>query len=218
MTRKEMIKRLNEGEDLLDLSIEKWQDIVMGKGRDEGPDNCALCYFHRELNPPQDKDKYFSCDRCVIFQDTCKVSCHGTPYARYAMRPYERTDEAEEMLAYLIGLKEKIVKERMGHEEWRLTDYERELLKEIIRKILGDYQDKEEKAVIARAIWLVIDIVDEIGIVQKEIDKLLVKREELKRRLNQMWKEIRYEQVIKKGETQERNDNRGVFGSIKKGK
>jgi hypothetical protein len=42
MTRKEMLQRLeNENSaDLIDLAIQKWEDIVLGIGIDEGPDNC----------------------------------------------------------------------------------------------------------------------------------------------------------------------------------
>ena len=57
MTREEMLKRLDAGEDPLDLSIEKWRDIVKHLNGivkfgeydwriEKGRDNCALCETH----------------------------------------------------------------------------------------------------------------------------------------------------------------------------
>jgi len=82
LNRKEMLKRLyDKGEDPLELSIEKWEDIynaikrlrkytpgVIGKLED-GANNCALCEV---LNS--------ECEYCPIAQTTNSKSCLGTPY------------------------------------------------------------------------------------------------------------------------------------------
>ena len=75
MNRKEMIERLEKGEDALELSIEKWQDIVDGKGEDEGTANCALCYLYAsEL-----------CEDCPVSEKTeGYIDCIGTPYDDYS--------------------------------------------------------------------------------------------------------------------------------------
>jgi len=65
MTRKEMIERLMKGEDPLDLSIEKWEDIVehlkkissfeeYDERLEKGQYNCALCELYLKM-PTQGK-------------------------------------------------------------------------------------------------------------------------------------------------------------------
>lgn len=51
-------------------SIRKWQRIVAGTGRDEGPNNCPLCklFWHAH------------CQRCPVFKVTELENCGGTPY------------------------------------------------------------------------------------------------------------------------------------------
>lgn len=46
MERDDMIRRLDAGEKAIDLTIEKWEDMLDGTGIDEGGDNCACCYVH----------------------------------------------------------------------------------------------------------------------------------------------------------------------------
>jgi len=72
MDREEMLKRLKKGEDPLELSIEKWQDIVDGKGGDDGPKNCALC------------EVYVWCHGCPVSEKTGSSSCDDTPYNQYS--------------------------------------------------------------------------------------------------------------------------------------
>jgi len=83
LDRKEMLKRLyDKGEDPLELSIEKWEDIynaikrlrkyipnTIGKLED-GVHNCALCEiaFHSD------------CKGCPIARATNSRRCIGTPY------------------------------------------------------------------------------------------------------------------------------------------
>jgi len=73
MNRTEMLKRLEAGEDPLDLSIEKWEDIYYRGTYDEGTFNCALCEI------------FFSncCAECVIYQYTDEHACLGTPYEKW---------------------------------------------------------------------------------------------------------------------------------------
>jgi len=66
MDREEMLERLAGGEDALEISIRKWEDIVAGKGKNEGASNCALC------------EKY-GCLICPVQKITHKSGCLGTP-------------------------------------------------------------------------------------------------------------------------------------------
>jgi len=81
----EMIKRLDAGENPIDVSIKKWEDALefaeSCKVHDYSffgdiwymvlfADNCALCY------------KYIDdgCRCCPIFLKTGKAACYGTPF------------------------------------------------------------------------------------------------------------------------------------------
>lgn len=81
MTPEEMRRRLEAGEDPLDLSIQKWQDIVDGKGEEQGWKNCALC-------------QVYSCEGCPI-AEAGYVFCHGTPYETYCDARDRGATEAE---------------------------------------------------------------------------------------------------------------------------
>lgn len=50
MEIEDMIKRLDAGEKAIDLSIEKWEDILNGTGTDGSAGNCACCYVDTEGN------------------------------------------------------------------------------------------------------------------------------------------------------------------------
>ncbi|GAH69020.1 unnamed protein product [marine sediment metagenome] len=56
MKRKDMIRRLDAGEKAIDLSIEKFEDMLNGNGSDDGSANCACCYTDGEG----------SCTTCAI--------------------------------------------------------------------------------------------------------------------------------------------------------
>ncbi len=77
MNPTEMIERLENGEDPLTLSIEKWQDIVNDKGKhkhlDQGCDNCALCETY------QVREKELPCHKCPVYLFTKHSGCQGTP-------------------------------------------------------------------------------------------------------------------------------------------
>ncbi len=75
MTREEMLRRLGEGEDPLEIAIQKWEDIRLGAPSFYGANNCALCeYFHGEGH---------GCKYCPIYRYTKKVICAGTPYDEF---------------------------------------------------------------------------------------------------------------------------------------
>jgi hypothetical protein len=58
----------------LEGSIEKWEKIVMGTGKDEGCSNCPLC----------EEFWNYQCKDCPVRQATGQIYCRGTPYAKWA--------------------------------------------------------------------------------------------------------------------------------------
>ena len=54
-------------------SIEKWERIVAGTGRDYGANNCALC------------DRFPSCIGCPVMEKTGLPSCENSPYDDWRM-------------------------------------------------------------------------------------------------------------------------------------
>lgn len=68
-----MLRKLEAGEDPLELAIQKWQDIVDDKGENQGTANCALCqkYFTAE---------HVNCGGCPVFAKTGVEGCADTPY------------------------------------------------------------------------------------------------------------------------------------------
>jgi len=58
----------------LKKSIEKWEKIVMEKGKDLGFLNCALCKLFVEDE----------CVDCPVYIKTGRRSCRGTPYENWA--------------------------------------------------------------------------------------------------------------------------------------
>jgi len=79
-----MLARLKKGEDPLELSIEKWQDIVDGKGRNFGDKNCALCEVDFIAEETNDEDYLHQCQTCIIFKKTGQEGCNETPYTNYS--------------------------------------------------------------------------------------------------------------------------------------
>lgn len=78
MKRTKMIEELASGEDPLEVSIKKWEDIVNEKGTDMGRDNCALCYEYYFCHQDNRYDEY--CYGCPIYEKTGEDSCKDTPY------------------------------------------------------------------------------------------------------------------------------------------
>ena len=103
MTHKNMLKRLQKGDDPLKVSIEKWKDIVAGTGKDLGRWNCALC------------NRFYAddCLFCPVRQRTDKPCCHGTPYEDWGQRKsmlYHSLIAAYRELDFLKSLKLKSLK------------------------------------------------------------------------------------------------------------
>lgn len=74
-------------------SIRKWQKIVAGTGKDQGPDNCPLC----ELFWNNKK-----CDGCPVAAKTGRGLCAGSPYVDYCDEL--STANARRELAFLKSL------------------------------------------------------------------------------------------------------------------
>ena len=100
MNREEMIRRLDAGEDPLEVSIVKWEeerdmcdeDNVL----DISPGTCALC--HTQPIPR-------SCLICVIRNYTGLSGCIGTPYSDYVCNPTKHN--AGRMVMFLKSLREE---------------------------------------------------------------------------------------------------------------
>ena len=112
MTREEMLKRLKAGEDPLDLSIEKWKDIVehlnqiskieeYNKELQQGANNCALCEVYG-----------YSYEHCPVYIATKGMSCRNTPYPEFVSAEYhgllnKMKIKAKEELEFLKSLKKQ---------------------------------------------------------------------------------------------------------------
>ena len=85
MNRAEMLRRLKMGEDPLEVSIQKWQDIVDGKGIEEYRDNCALCEVHRTSWEEELKQSdSVACGKCPVKLKTGKPFCRKSPWTETA--------------------------------------------------------------------------------------------------------------------------------------
>ena len=84
MTREEMLKRLEAGEDPLDLSIEKWADLIEHLNKitnlkeyderlEKGQYNCALCELYLDN----------TCAKCPVKTATGSAECRKTPYRHF---------------------------------------------------------------------------------------------------------------------------------------
>ena len=83
MNSEEVKRRLANGEDALELSIEKWKDIVEGRGGDFHGDNCGLCYTYDEIEE-MDDGEYNTCIGCPVKMRTGKSDCMSTPWMTFA--------------------------------------------------------------------------------------------------------------------------------------
>lgn len=93
-------------------SIDKWEDILAGKVKDCGTENCPLCdiFWHQP-----------GCRKCPVKVATGKSQCKGSPYEKWAIHQNSRelggnrnadwaTDKrskklAGDELAFLISLR-----------------------------------------------------------------------------------------------------------------
>lgn len=80
-------------DELIDMSIQKWRDIVAGEGTDLGTKNCALCMrFYKKW-----------CSGCPISVKTGMGQCLNTPHEEYC-KTGDIADAREE-LEFLKSLK-----------------------------------------------------------------------------------------------------------------
>ena len=105
MNTEEMLKRLQAGESPLEVSIQKWKDIVEGIGIDLAQQNCALCQIYY---------KYQHCDPCAgcpVELRSGKPKCINTPYSKYVEAKGKNSIEekmyAQQELDFLISLRPK---------------------------------------------------------------------------------------------------------------
>ena len=67
-------------------SIEKWEKIVAGTGKDEGPNNCPLCKLFNKI---EGEEKY-ACNGCPVKEETGQKYCWNTPYEVYEPNPTKK--------------------------------------------------------------------------------------------------------------------------------
>jgi hypothetical protein len=72
-------------------SIEKWEAIVAGAGKDEGMENCPLCqrFCSDDLSVSDG-----ACGGCPVMEKTGKRLCWDTPYGEYSIGATRGTVEA----------------------------------------------------------------------------------------------------------------------------
>ena len=84
-----MLRRLRVGEDPLDLSIEKWKDIIdslqkiqhaweFNENLEQGGGNCALCEKFGKV-----REGFPDCRCCPIYKETGAHNCLNTPYYEF---------------------------------------------------------------------------------------------------------------------------------------
>ena len=116
-----MLRRLRAGEDPLDLSIEKWKDIIdslqkiqhaweFNENLERGAENCALCEEFSEV-----REVFSDCRRCPVYKETGEHNCLNTPY--YEFREALKEGNLSAMLytaKRMLKLLEKIKTKNMG--------------------------------------------------------------------------------------------------------
>lgn len=79
----------------LHASIRKWEKIIAGTGKDQGPSNCPLCKLFHTKN---ELDKQ-CCVGCPVAEKTRRRWCLGTPYDKWvdAVRDYDGNPSKREI-------------------------------------------------------------------------------------------------------------------------
>lgn len=116
MTENECRNRLEDGEDPLELSIEKWEHLVQRISKngiqnlsysDYNARSCALCHiftYNYNINVIAD------CEECPVYKSTSQVNCEDTPYyvftdAILRKNKIEALEYAREELEFLKSLR-----------------------------------------------------------------------------------------------------------------
>jgi exonuclease VII small subunit len=108
MNREEMLRRLDAGEDPLEVSIAKWQKIVENNGkRPDGTNDaatCALCETYQESD----------CNGCPVTKKTGEGCYMNTPYKKWIFaNDNNKLQAAKEELAFLISLRKSAQPEQV---------------------------------------------------------------------------------------------------------
>lgn len=83
LTKVEKPKYDKETIEALIGSIKKWEDIILGKGADEGSANCPLCK----------KFILSSCDGCPVKEKTGRNGCSASPWTNWFNSRFENTSQ-----------------------------------------------------------------------------------------------------------------------------
>ena len=105
MISSEMKKRLKKGEKAIDLTIEKWRDIVDKKGIDEGSFNCALCQIGKDR---KDRFDIPICTNCPLFKYGTACGSNKSTYVTYSYKPTKKNAQA--MVDELESVRRKMIK------------------------------------------------------------------------------------------------------------
>jgi hypothetical protein len=98
-----MLAALKSGQDPLEVSIKKWQDIVDGKAACQGAEDCALCKTYQ-------KDD--GCDCCPVKAKTGLDYCWGTPVTSFSTY-YTEAEKNKAELNFLISLRKSAQPEQV---------------------------------------------------------------------------------------------------------
>ena len=98
MDREEMIRRLDSGEDPLEVEIVSWENNrhMEPCNVDVSASMSALC---------QTQPIVGICSICVVFKHTGAGGCYGTPYSDYVQNPTKYN--AGRMVMFLKSLREE---------------------------------------------------------------------------------------------------------------
>lgn len=102
MTKEEMLKALEEGQDPLAVSIRKWEDIVDEMGIDMHQENCALCHVFLGEEPNH-------CKKCPVSIESKAPFCYNTPYMSF-LDGGQDIEDAIEILLYLENIQRNLNK------------------------------------------------------------------------------------------------------------
>jgi hypothetical protein len=83
-------------------SIDKWENIVSGKGEDEGIDNCPLCKMFKEME---------DCTECPVSINTGKAECCKSPYVEWELHQCRQHSAVAESKVYCKTCKKLAQKE-----------------------------------------------------------------------------------------------------------
>ncbi|VVB51744.1 Uncharacterised protein [uncultured archaeon] len=110
MDKDEILTRLNAGADPLELEIEHWTLIGLGKDQNHDELNSPLCAIYHNKVPVDANYRKNACVGCPVFAKTGKQFCEGTPYEKYIDIEIFGTDEEKtkyvnEEIEFLKGLR-----------------------------------------------------------------------------------------------------------------